>query len=67
MLAITLPYVLDPDGNGWLYSFSKEALALNYRVTVRDDLVQSAGGHEKNELQSSIHLRAAHGLGYARV
>jgi cysteate synthase len=26
-------------------------------MTVRDDLVQSAGGHEKDELQSSIHLR----------
>ena len=36
-MAITLLYVLDPDSNGWLYSFSKEALALNYRVTVRDD------------------------------
>jgi cysteate synthase len=26
-------------------------------VTVRDDLVQSAGGHEKDESQSSIHVR----------
>ncbi len=26
-------------------------------MMVRDDLVQSAGGHEKDKLQSSIHLR----------